>query len=143
MGCKKGRPKRWTIVAAVACAAAVALTLCSCAGMTRQGDTAAFAVETLAMTVGYEMRNTFTWTPAADAYYTMIMSGVVSLDGAKAAEEYLRTVTHPLVANRMVRLAGMVGFDMSAASNIVGVGNVNIALLQTAATGFRSGLLLK
>lgn len=102
-----------------------------------------FMVETLAMAIGYEMRNDFDWNKDVDAYYNAIMAGKLSLDAAQLAEGYLRGVTHPLLANRFVALAGRVGFDLNELGSVVGVGNVDIKLLQTAATGFRMGLLLK
>lgn len=105
-------------------------------------QTTEFAVETLAMTVGYELRNDFEWTQSADSYFNAIMQGKVSLDAAQAAESYLRTITHPLIANRLVGLAGMVGFNLDEYGQVISVDKVNIRLLQTAAQGFRMGLLL-
>ena len=51
-------------------------------------------------------------------------------------------VTHPLIANRLIRLAGMVGFDLNDAGNVINVDKVDIKLLQTAALGFKTGLSL-
>lgn len=112
-------------------------------GCKKSDDMTQFAVETLAMSVGYELKNDFEWTPQADAYYQAIMDGNVSLDAAKAAETYLRTVTHPLIANRLVRLAGMVGFQLDDLGSVVNVDNVDIGLLKAAAQGFRLGMMLE
>ena len=108
----------------------------------KQDQTAEFAVESLAMAIGYELRSSFEWTPQADSYYNAIMSGDISLNGAQAAESYLRTVTHPLIANRLIRLAGMVGFNLDTAGSVVGIGSVDLGLLKAAAMGFRQGTLL-
>jgi hypothetical protein len=107
-----------------------------------KSDTQDFTVETLAMAIGYELRNGFDWNASVDNYYNAIMEGKMSIDAAKAAEGYLRERTHPLIANRLVRLAGMVGFKMDDLGGIVGVEAVNIHLLQVAAQGFKQGLLL-
>jgi hypothetical protein len=106
-----------------------------------QSATQDFAVETLAMAIGYELRTGFEWTSSVDSYYNAIMEGKMSLDAAQAAEGYLKKKTHPLIANRLVKLAGMVGFDFDA-GKIIGVEKVNIHLLQVAAQGFRTGILL-
>ena len=113
-----------------------------CAAMQTQDEMTDFMVETLAMTIGYEMRKSFEWTPTADQYFNWIMEGKINLDGAKIAEEYLRTVTHVLIANRLVRLASMVGFSLDDLGQVVGVDKVNIKYLQIAAQGFKMGLLL-
>ena len=117
--------------------AMVAMTGC------KQDQIATDAIETVAMFVGYEIRNDFVWSQNADGYYQAIMEGQVSLDGAQAAEAYLRSKTHPVIANRMVKIAQRVGFDLDAANNIVGVDKVDIPLLKAAAQGFKMGLLLE
>ena len=121
----------------------VALSMFGCAGMQTNDEVTEFAVESLAMAIGYEMRGDFKWSSTTDAYYAWIMDGKVNLEGAKIAEGYLREVTHPVIANRMVRLAAMAGFDLDDMGGIVGVGNVDTQLLQAAATGFKVGLLLE
>lgn len=108
----------------------------------KQDQTTDFAVETLALAIGYELSSGFEWNEDVDRYYTAIMEGKLSLDAAQAAEGYLRTVTHPLIANRLVRLAGMIGFDMDDLGGIAGVDSVDIHLLQIAAQGFKLGLTL-
>ena len=112
-----------------------------CAGMTvEQQELTEFAIESAAMLIGYELRAAFEWSDDAEKYYQWIMAGHISLEGAKVAEKYLSGVTHPVIANRAVRLAAMVGFDLDAAGSIVGVGNVDVPMLQAAARGFRVGL---
>ena len=118
-----------------------ALFFIGCAGMQSQPMTE-FAIETMAMGIGYELQEDFEWTESVDQYYAYIMEGTITLDGAKAAEAYLASVTHPLIADRMITLAGMAGFTLDA-GQIVGVERVNIRYLQVAASGFRSGLNLK
>ena len=108
----------------------------------KENDTAEFIVETIAMGVGYDLRNSFEWTPGVDKYYVAIMDGKITLDAAQAAESYLMTVTHPLIANRMVAIAGRVGFELDDLGQIVSVDKVNIAMLQAAAFGFKMGLNL-
>ena len=108
----------------------------------KQNDTAEFLVETMAMGIGYELRDSFEWTSDVDRYYVAIMDGKLTIDAAQAAESYLRTVTHPLIANRMTRLAGMLGFNLDDLGHIVGIGNVDIKMLQAAAFGFKMGLNL-
>lgn len=116
--------------------------LTGCAGMTvEQEDLAEFAIETMAMGIAYELRGSFEMTPDVEWYFSAIEAGKLDLEGAQVAEQYLATVTHPLIANRMVRLAGMVGFDLDAGS-IVGVDRVDMRYLQTAAKGFKMGLAL-
>ena len=114
----------------------VALTGC------QQDDATELFIETLAMTAGYEMRNHFDWNEGVDNYYLGIMDGKITLDAAKAAEAYLKTRTHPLIANRIVRIAGMVGFTLNDVGEIIGVDKVDIGFLQTAARGFKDGLSL-
>jgi hypothetical protein len=105
-------------------------------------DNAEFAIETLSMTIGYELRDSFEWTPEVDAYYQAIQEGKLSIDAAKTAEDYLRTVTHPLIANRLVKLAAMAGFDFDAYGHLIGIDKVDMGLLKIAALGFRTGLTL-
>jgi len=119
----------------------MALTFIVAGCKDKERQVAELAIETIAMAVGYELRDSFVWTPEADSYYQAIMEGKMSLDGAQAAEGYLRTQTHPLIANRLVRLAEMVGFNLDAGS-IVGVDKVDMGLLKVAAQGFRMGMLL-
>ena len=107
-----------------------------------QSETQDFAIETLSMAIGYELRSGFEWTADVDNYYNAIMEGKISLDAAKLAEGYLRERTHPLIANRLVKLAGMVGFSLDDAGGLIGVDKVDIHLLQVAAQGFKQGLLL-
>lgn len=125
------------LAAGLLCGAAVITTGC------QQSDTTEYIIETTAMAIGYDLRNSFDWTPTTDRYYNNIMMGNISLDGAKAAEAYLRTVTHPLIANRFVALAGKVGFTLDPLGHIIGVDGVNIPYAQAAASGFRQGLLLR
>lgn len=128
-----------TIVLAILLFAGMA----GCSGVLNSDDaTTQFMIETIAIEIGYEMRNDFTWTETVDNYYTAIMEGKVTIDGAQAAEAYLKTVFHPVVANRLVKLAKLVGFDLSDVGSIAGIDNVDIALLQCAASGFKIGLNL-
>lgn len=130
--------KRHTIIICALVAAVMLAVFTGC----KQDDVTEFAVETLAMGIGYEVKGNFVWSEAADGYYQAIMEGKMSLDAAKVAEGYLREITHPLIANRFVRLAGMVGFDLSSAGEVIGVENVDMGLLKVAAQGFKMGLLL-
>lgn len=124
---------------------ALVLPLCiGCSGVLNSGSpTTQFVVESIAIEIGYEMRNDFTWTEMVDKYYTAIMEGKVTINGAQAAEAYLKTVFHPVVANRLVKLAKLVGFDLSDIGSIAGIDNVDITLLQCAASGFKIGLNLE
>ena len=79
------------------------------------------------------------WTEDADAYYQGIMEGNVSVAGAQAAEAYLRTQTHPIIANRMVAIAKKVGFDLNDMGNVVGVEGVDIGLLKAGSPGLQDG----
>lgn len=108
-----------------------------------QEQTAEFTIETIAMAIGYDMADGFDWNEGVDKYYNAIMEGKLSIDAAQAAESYLRTVTHPVISNRMVSLASKIGFDIDDLGGIVGVDNVDIHLLQVAAQGFRLGVTLK
>jgi hypothetical protein len=122
----------------------LALALVGCAGWTvDHEDLADFTVETLAIAIGYELRGSFEMTPEVERYFAAIEAGRIDLQGAQVAEAYLGTVTHPLIANRMVRLAGMVGFDLDQAGSVVGVNRVDMRYLQAAANGFRLGLTLE
>jgi len=111
-----------------------------CAGMESNPELTEFTIESTGMVIGYELQGDFEWTDSVQVYYDAIMAGQISLDGAKAAEAYLSKVTHPMIANRLVRLAGMVGFDLDAAGSIIGVGNVDTTYLKAAARGFKVGL---
>ena len=101
-----------------------------------------FAIESAAMVVGYEAQDQLQWTDEMEAYYQAIQSGIVTLDGAQAAEAYLRTMTHPVIANRLVELARIMGFGLDDAGTIESVAHVNIPMLQAAARGFKQGLML-
>jgi hypothetical protein len=122
----------------------LSLMFIGCAGLEFKDDVLTeYAIESAALLIGYELRDSFIWTDDAELYYGYIMSGMISLDGAKIAEEYLRTVTHPDIANLLVNLAAMAGFDLDATGNIIGIDNVNSRLLKAAAGGFRLGLTLE
>ena len=117
------------------------ILLIGCAGLQIQDNqTAEYAIETMAILAGYDIASRFEWTSDTQKYYSAIMEGNVSLDGAQAAEAYLRTVTHPVLANRIIRLAEMCGFTLGLNSQVIGIENVNIPLLQTVAVGFKQGL---
>lgn len=114
-----------------------------CAGIQVNDDAITeFAIESLAMGIGYEMKGAFEWSDGAEDYYLAIMDGEYSLEAAQLAEAYLRQYTHPLIANRMVRLAGMIGFGLNDMDEIVNIDAVDLRLLQAAARGFKSGLEL-
>jgi hypothetical protein len=70
------------------------------------------------------------------------MEGKVTLSAAKEAENYLKKSTHPVIANRMLRLAELSGFDL-ADDVIIGIDNVKIEHLQAALIGFKLGLELQ
>jgi hypothetical protein len=108
-----------------------------------QQDHTEYAIETLSMGIGWQLHDSFEWTPEVDRYYNAILEGKLSLDAAQTAEDYLRTVTHPLIANRLVKLAGMAGFDFDDYGHVIGVDKVDMGLLKVAAIGFRTGLTLK
>lgn len=117
--------------------------LAGCAGMTaEQNEFAELTLETMAMGIGYDMRKSFKMTPEVQLYFDYIEAGKIGIDGARMAEGYLRKITHPLIANRIVRLSEMVGFDLDAAGNLVGVDRVDMRYLQLAAAGFKMGLSL-
>jgi len=103
----------------------------------------AYAIESAALMAGYEAQDSLQWTDEMEAYYQAIQSGTVTLDGAQAAEAYLRTMTHPVIANRLVELARIMGFGLDASGVIESVEMVNIPMLQAAARGFKQGLMLK
>lgn len=117
--------------------------LVGCAGLEEKPEVTEFAIESIGMAIGYELQGDFEWTDDVQWYYDAIMDGKITVDGAKAAEDYLKTVTHPMIANRLVRLAGMVGFDLDAAGSVIGVENVDITYLKAAAVGFKMGLDLE
>lgn len=121
----------------------VAVTLCGCSRMLNDQQSAEFTVETAAMALGYELAGDFVWTELADEYYMAIMLGQYTIDGARIAEEYLRTVTHPIIANRLVKIASMIGFGLDENGNIIDISDVDIKLLQAAAYGFKTGLGFK
>jgi len=102
-----------------------------------------FTIESAAMVVGYEAQDQLQWTDEIEAYYQAIQSGTVTLDGAQAAESYLRTMTHPVIANRLVELARIMGFGLDASGMIESVATVNIPMLQAAARGFKQGVMLR
>lgn len=118
--------------------------LISCAGMqVNQNETNEFIIESLAMVVGNELKNDFEWDAKVDKYYTAIMNGEMSIDGAKAVEVYFSKKYPPILVNRFIKIASLAGFDLNAAGSIIGVENVDIGLLQAAASGFKMGLELK
>ena len=51
-------------------------------------------------------------------------------------------MTHPVIANRLVELARIMGFGLDDAGVIGSVDMVNIPMLQAAARGFKQGLML-
>lgn len=102
-----------------------------------------FMTETLGMALGAEMKDSFEWTPEVEKRYQDIMDEKLSLGVAQAVEAYLSEHTHPLIANRVIRLAGIIGFDLDDAGSIIGIGDVDMRLLQAAASGFKQGLLLE
>jgi hypothetical protein len=119
----------------------VAVLGTGCASMSvEQEDLAEFTVESLAIMVGYELRGSFEMTREVQWYFSAIDAGRLDLQGAQEAEAYLSTVTHPLIANRMLRLAAMVGFDLDQAGSVIGVDQVDMRYLQVAARGLRLGL---
>lgn len=119
------------------------MPLIGCAGQIPDDEMTTFAIESTAMILAYEIRDDFDWTDDTEQYYGYIMDGNLTLDGAKIAEEYLKTQTHPIIADRLVRLAVMAGFDLDQTGSIAGVENVDLGLLQAAARGFKSGLELE
>jgi hypothetical protein len=121
----------------------ITLAICATVISCEQQDRTSFAIETVGMTIGYELKDSFEWTPEVNRYYNAIMAGKLSIDSAKTAEAYLRTVTHPLIANRLVKLAGMAGFDFDGYGHVIGVDKVDMRLLKAAAQGFKSGFELK
>ena len=127
----------WLAIGAVC----LAIGLSSC--KVQDEELATFAVETAAMGIGYELKGDFEWNADVQRYYSAIMEGKIDLDAAQVAEGYLREKTHPLIANRMVTLAGMMGFGLNGLGQIVDVSAVKIPYLQAAAEGFRTGLTLK
>lgn len=122
--------------------ALVLLTGCATMTVDRQEFTI-FTVETIAIGIGYDMRDSFEMTPEIETYFTAIEQGKINLQGAQMAEQYLSSVTHPILANRLVRMAAMVGFDLNEAGNVVGVDRVDMRYLQAAARGFKMGLTLQ
>jgi len=120
----------------------VALLFMGCAGMESNSELTEFTIESTAMVIGYELQGDFEWTSSVQAYYDAIMADNITIAGAQAAEAYLGSVIHPMIANRLVRLAGMVGFDLNDAGSIIGVGNVDKTYLKAAARGFKMGLEL-
>lgn len=121
----------------------MAMTILSgCAGMDTKDEMTQFAIETLGMRIGYDMRNSFEWTEDVQAYYDAVMVGQIDLFAAQAAQEYLKGRTHPLIADRMLRLAELTGFQTGMAG-IIGIGTVDIELLKAAVNGFRMGLFLE
>ena len=120
----------------------VCMSFIGCAGVQQNEELTEFAIQTMAMTIGFEMQDSFNWTPEVQVYYDQVMAGNLTLSAASTAEAYLKKTTHPLIANRMVRLAEMTGFDV-VGDSVIGIENVDIKLLQTAFTGFRTGLELK
>ena len=133
----------------IACGIALAIALQACtvgctANIHTKSEVTDFAVESLAMAVGYEVAQTkqFIWDETVQAYYDAIIEGEISLNGARRAEDYLRSVTHPLIANRLIKLAGMCGFDLDD-YGVIGVESVDMDLLRVAAVGFKQGLELE
>ena len=93
----------------------------SCSRIANNEETIAFSIESTALLIGHELKDKFEWSDTAELFYLYIMDGKVTLESAKIAESYLREVTHPVIANRLVRLAGMVGFDLNDAGELIGV----------------------
>jgi len=118
----------------------VALLFAGCAGMENQNELTEFTIESTAMVIGYELQESFEWSNSVQIYYDAIMADNITLDGAKAAEAYLSKVTHPMIANRLIRLAGMVGFELNVDGSIIGVDKVDKTYLKAAARGFKMGL---
>jgi len=118
----------------------VALLFAGCAGMENQNELTEFTIESTAMVIGYELQESFEWSNSVQTYYDAIMADNITLDGAKAAEAYLSKVTHPMIANRLIRLAGMVGFELNVDGSIIGVDKVDKTYLKAAARGFKMGL---
>jgi hypothetical protein len=113
-----------------------------CAGLRQNKEVAEFSIETLAMTLGYEVRDSFVWSDEVQKYYDAVMVGNITLSAVTTAEVYLKENTHPIIVNRMIRLGEMSGFD-SVDGSIIGIDNVNIEYLQTAFTGFKIGIELQ
>ena len=121
----------------------VLFLLTSCASSQSQEEVTNFTVESMALLIGYEMRDSFEWTEQTEQYYQAILAGNLSLDGAQVAAKYLRETIHPVLADRMIRLAIMSGFDIDSLGNVIGISNVKLPLLQSAAQGFKMGLHLE
>jgi hypothetical protein len=122
----------------------IGILLTGCATMTvDEQEVTEFGIESMAMLIGYEMRESFEMTPDIEFYFDAIEKGQINLQGAQMAEQYLSTITHPVLANRFLKMASMVGFDLNEAGNVVGVEKVDIRYLQAAARGFRMGLTLQ
>ncbi len=114
-----------------------------CAGMQQKKEVSEFVIETMAMTLGYEMQDSFVWTDDVQQYYDAVMDGEINLLAVQTAESYLKESTHPIIANRMIRLSEMIGFDLAGNDSITGIDNVEIKYLQAALAGFRLGLELQ
>jgi len=124
----------------------VALTGCvtttGTVGEIDQTSTAEFIIESAAMALAWDMRNDFEWTADVEKYCQAIMAGQVTSDGANAIVNYFSAKYPPLIVNRVVKLASMLGLGVDG-TVIVSIDGVDIGLLQAAASGFRKGIELK
>jgi hypothetical protein len=116
---------------------ATAFTGCATIGQSEQME---FTAGTVAMYAGYELRDQFEWTDEVECYYRAIMDGELTLDAAKLVEAYLYERYPDIVANRLIKLASMVGFDLNELNQITSIENVDMGLLKVAASEFRAGL---
>jgi hypothetical protein len=128
-----------------------ALALCialmaGCAGMptiqfqtANQEQVAKIAVSIGSKAIGLKVKSMgFIWTEEIEIFYQMITAqDELTLDAAQMAEGYIRENIDPLIQDDVFELAKLIGIKFNSEGRVVGTQNVKMALLQTAATGFR------
>lgn len=114
--------------------------LIGCSKNVKNGDLVLYTIETVGVEVGYELRDSFVWTDQVQIYYDAVMAGNLTPDMVQLAEAFLKEQTHPVIANRIIRLAILCGFTVEPDGVLTGVENVDLQHLQAAIRGFKQGL---
>ena len=109
----------------------------------KQDQVTSLIIETAAMQLGYEVRNSFAWDENTMRYYDDFIEGRITVEAAQLAEGYLRSMRHPVIARQFTKIAGLVGCTIDPVGNIIGVSGIDPSLLKVAAQGFRQGTLLQ
>ena len=120
----------------------ILMCLVACAGTSKQDDQVNFAVETMAMAIGYELTD-FQWSDDAQKTYDIVMAGQVTVDVAQVVQKHFADNFHPVILNRMFVLAEMIGGFEFKDGVVIGIDSVDMELLKVAVNGLKTGVMLR